>query len=412
MTGALARDPGSLRILAAFRHPTPYRDPLMDRVAALPGIDLEVLYLHEGFPQTPWEREALRHAHRFPRRFLEREMGGHEIAFHPGALARLASFRPHACILAAWSDPTMLALAAACRVLRIPYLLCSESFFESGLSGVAPWLRRPLRSAMIRGASAWLPTGTRARAWLSSQGADPARCHFFPTAPDARRWASEIDRLRATEPDLRAALGLPEDGVITFVGRLVDAKAPEILVDAYALLLDRGTPCRLVMVGDGPKRADLARHACAGRVDFRGFLQPRDVARMLAASDVFALPSRFETWGAAACEAMAAGLPAVLSDSVGSAPDLVGGLDAGAIVPANDAAALADALARLLAAPDRRTRLFHAARRRSIEWGHDLNLRSVVRALRDAGLPLHPATLALADAAIDAGGRPLEAAAA
>jgi glycosyltransferase involved in cell wall biosynthesis len=207
-------------------------------------------------------------------------------------------------------------------------------------------------------------------------------------------------------------VGLPGDGVIVFVGRLVDAKAPEILLEAFSRLLDRGVRCHLLMIGDGPRRAALHEHPVGKRVDFRGFLQPREVARMMAASDVFALPSRFETWGAAACEAMAAGLPAVLSDSVGCAPDLVGGHDAGAMVATEDPAALADALARLLAAPDRRTRLHEVARRRSIEWGHDLNLRSVVRALRDARLRLHPATLALADRVIDADAAPLEAVAA
>ena len=398
-----------LRILACYRHPTPYRDPLFDRVAALPGLDLEVLYLHEGFPQTPWEKEPLRHAHRFPRRFFEHERGGQQIAGHPGALGRLFSRRPDACVLSAWSDPTILALAEGCRLLGIPYVLGGESFLESGLSGMTPWVRRAVRDRMMRGARAWLPAGSRARDWFARCGADAARCHFFPTSPDARRWAAETDRVRAAEPDLRAKLGFPREPVIAFVARLVPAKAPEVLLSAAMLLEGRGVASRVVMVGDGPLREELQAHAGARLADFRGFLQPREVVRVLAAADVFVLPSRYEPWGAAACEAMAAGLPAVLSADVGCAPDLAGGCEAAAIVPTEDPVALADALQRLLAAPDRPTRLARLARRRSIEWGHDLNLRSFVRALRDVGLPLHPATAAIADAPIDPDGPPLGA---
>ena len=116
------------RVLAVFRHPTPYRDGLLDRVAALPDIDLEVLYLGRAFAQTPWSAGALEHRHRFPRGFLTRQVSGHDIAIHPGAIARLVTRRPDVAVLSGWSDPTVLTLALLCRILRIPYVLVVESF--------------------------------------------------------------------------------------------------------------------------------------------------------------------------------------------------------------------------------------------------------------------------------------------
>src|SRR5436190_21237317 len=107
----------------------------MDRVAALPGVDFEVLYLHEGFPQTPWAREPLAHRHEFPRRFFAHQRGVHEVALHPGAIWRVLRDRPDAVLLPAWSDPSVLLMGLACRMLGIPYLLAAESFEETGRGG-------------------------------------------------------------------------------------------------------------------------------------------------------------------------------------------------------------------------------------------------------------------------------------
>ena len=372
-------------MLAVFRHPAPYRDPLMDRLAAIPWLDLEVAYLAEGFAATPWEREPLRHAHVFPRG-IGVVAGGRELALHPSALALLRP-RPRAVVLSGWSDPTMLALMAACRTLSIPYVLVAESWHATGLARVPRGLAARVRRWAVSGASAWLPTGTRAKAYLESLGADPARSHFFPTSPDARRWAAFIDGIRGSEPGLRASLGLPADGVVAFVGRVVADKAPDVLLDAMGHLLKVRPGARLVLVGDGPLRERLMSHAAARAVQFPGFLQPREVARILAASDVLALPSRYETWGAIATEALAAGLPVVLSEAVGCAPDLLAGEGPpGVAVPVDDAEALAAALDLLLGVPPPRLELAARARQRGIVWGHDLNARSFVRALADAGV--------------------------
>lgn len=381
--------PEPFRVLAVFRHPTPYRDGLLDRAAAMPSLRLRVLYLARTFEQTPWEARPLAHEHAFPRGWLPRRVSGHEIAFHPSALRDLVTFRPRACVLSGWSDPTIVAMAFACRILRIPYALVIESHAATGRWTGAPrsfsaWLRR----VMVRGAASWLPAGSRAKEHAVSLGADPARCRFFPTAPDARALAEAVDAIREGEPDLRARSGVPESGVIAFIGRLVEDKAPEVLLDALGILAAR-RPCRLLVAGDGPMRERLERHPAARHATFLGFVQPRDVPRVLAMSDVLALPSRYETWGAVATEALAAGLPVVLSDRVGSAPDILAPPDPpGRIVPCEDAPALAAALESLLAGEGRGAGMRESARRRALEWAHDLNLASLRGALADCGWPL------------------------
>jgi glycosyltransferase involved in cell wall biosynthesis len=116
-------------------------------------------------------------------------------------------------------------------------------------------------------------------------------------------------------------------------------------------------------VGEGPERAALERrardHGILGAVRFAGAAP--DVPAWLGAADAFVLPSRVEGLSVALLEAMAAGVPVVATD-VGGTRDAAGG--AAVLVPAAHPLALADALAAILAEPDRARTLAEAGRRR------------------------------------------------
>jgi glycosyltransferase involved in cell wall biosynthesis len=141
---------------------------------------------------------------------------------------------------------------------------------------------------------------------------------------------------------------------VVSVGRL---KAPKDFATLAEALGRVRVPHRAVVIGDGPDRALLE-----GRVDLLG--ERDDVARQLAASDVFVLSSTSEGMPVSVLEAMAAGLPVVAS-AVGGIPELVG--ETALLVPPSDADALAEALDRLLADAELRRRLGAAARQRALE---------------------------------------------
>ncbi len=139
---------------------------------------------------------------------------------------------------------------------------------------------------------------------------------------------------------------------LMFVGRLepTEHKGFPTLVAALEILRERRSDWRLDVVGDGPSREDCAgRIAAAGlaeAVTFHGNLPKPAVASMMRASDVFVLPSRFETQGVVLLEAMASGLP-IVSTTAGAIPEVVSARD-GILVEPGDAPALADALDRVL----------------------------------------------------------------
>jgi colanic acid/amylovoran biosynthesis glycosyltransferase len=164
-----------------------------------------------------------------------------------------------------------------------------------------------------------------------------------------------------------------EPGALLAVGRLDPIKGFRHLVDACALLRDRGREFRCEVVGDGAERpaleARIARLRLADRVLLRGAQPEDEVKRLLGRASVFVLPSVVTADGnrdgipVALMEAMASGLP-VVSTPVSGIPEIVEAGVSGWLVPPGDARALADALEGLLADPLLRRRL--AARGRTV----------------------------------------------
>jgi glycosyltransferase involved in cell wall biosynthesis len=153
--------------------------------------------------------------------------------------------------------------------------------------------------------------------------------------------------------------------VVGAIGRLVPQKAMHVLVDATPALLEAHPGLRVLIVGDGPLRADLeaqaARLGVAGAIRFAGYQE--DVVSAYAAMDVFVLPSRDEGFGLVFLEAMAVGVPVVGTRVIGSEDAVEDGVT-GLLVSYADPAALAGAVRGILASPDLARRLRDTAAER------------------------------------------------
>lgn len=101
-----------------------------------------------------------------------------------------------------------------------------------------------------------------------------------------------------------------------FVGRFEDVKGIDILVDAWESLGSLRRDWTLTLVGNGSLKK---RFNNLSDIEVRDFLQPHDLVKMIDSTGCFVLPSRFEPWGVVVHEFAAAGLPLILSDSVGAA---------------------------------------------------------------------------------------------
>jgi glycosyltransferase involved in cell wall biosynthesis len=182
----------------------------------------------------------------------------------------------------------------------------------------------------------------------------------------------------------RVAVPTPggEGPLIGFAGRLVASKGVDVLLHAATLL---SVPARLLIIGDGPERIALEQMAhrlgLGGRICFAGFRS--DVRALLPALDLLVVPSRTDGSPLVVLEAMAAGLPVVVS-AVGGLPDQITHGQQGLLVPPDDSAALAIALTRLLGDAALRVRMGAAGRRRAANFSHDAMVDALQRVYVDA----------------------------
>jgi len=142
--------------------------------------------------------------------------------------------------------------------------------------------------------------------------------------------------------------------IILYVGRLSYEKNLSALARAFDQV--DGERAHLVLVGDGPARAELEAALGPRRATFTGYLHGRALAEAYASADVFAFPSMTETFGQAVNEAMASGLPVVAFDADG-VRDLVRHGETGYLIPPRDINAFARAIQRLVDVPDERASL-------------------------------------------------------
>ncbi len=164
--------------------------------------------------------------------------------------------------------------------------------------------------------------------------------------------------------ELSKALALPEHArVVTVVAYLTERKGHRYLLEAIAQLQPSFPDIVLLIVGDGPQKAELVRQAEAlGIKECTRFLGNRkDVPGILSLSEVAALPSLWEPFGLAALEAMAVETPVVVSRTGGLTEFVTQG-ESGYLVPPADAQALAESITRLLEDPAMRNRMGIAAR--------------------------------------------------
>jgi len=241
---------------------------------------------------------------------------------------------------------------------------------HQGAADTSPPGRVATELAVARSADRVLATCSDEVRELVRMGLPTDRATVVPCGVDAERFAPD-----ATGTSDRSSSGVPQHQRhrLVSVGRLVPRKGFGVVVEALAGLPDT----ELVIVGaeEGtddarPEQARLrelaARHGVVDRVHFAGQVRRAEMPALLRSADAVVCAPWYEPFGLVPLEAMACGVP-VVGTAVGGLLDTVVDGVTGTLVPAQDPAALRDALRTLLARPDQRGAFGEAGRRRVLE---------------------------------------------
>ena len=232
--------------------------------------------------------------------------------------------------------------------------------------------RATVRASVRRAAHIVVDSEYTRQDLLARYRPDPGRVSVAPLAIDP----AFATLLRET-PERRA-----DRPTVLVVGNVLPRKNLPVVARAVRLLKDRGEDVTLRVVGTvhptGRGDAEQARLLLGDDLTITGYVPVAQLAAELRGAHALAFPSLFEGFGLPALEAMAAGLPVVVSDRT-SLPEVVGG--AGLVVPAEQPEAWADALRRALGPESARLRALGTAHEAALDWA--VPAATVSRLLRE-----------------------------
>ncbi len=350
------------RLAVVISHPTQYYSPWFRWLAAHTDLHLHVFYLWNAgvnptrdpqFGNTfAWDVDLLSgYDHEFVPN-TSRSPGSDRFGGlrNPGLNTRLAAWRPDAVLLFGYNYATHLSLILWARLHGLPLIFRGDSHLLGREK--LPWGKRLPLALLYRQFSAFATVGEANRDYFRAFGVPGRKLFAVPHCVDAAHFTAK-EATRAEAARLRAPLGLNGKRIVLFAGKLVPAKQPRALLEAFLTLAP--VNAALVIVGEGEEHAALLALAATRpdvTVRFLPFANQSEMPARYLMADIFALPSRglYETWGLAVNEAMHLGVPCLVSDRVGCQRDLVTDGETGWVFRANEPADLREKLAVALAA--------------------------------------------------------------
>ena len=387
-----------MKALLALHRIGPYHDARFQ--AALAPLDLEVLETRPHSQEYPWSFEP---AGRYRRHALQGAAGPEQ---DPVARplerqlnAMLDALRPDVVLTVGWADRAYRQLLWQARRRHIPAVLIADSRWrDAQRQGFREWGKRLL----LRHYSAALVAGQDSRAYLLELG--------FPSAAIVQPW-DVVDNAFFAATAARAQIEAPQQAMVPHflcVGRAIPEKNLDGLLAAYATYQRQGGRWGLRLIGsggEGPHALALgeaiAQLPQPEQVRLEPFLNQDAIACAYGQASALVLASRKDTWGLVVNEAMAAGLPVIVSTACGCAADLITPAETGWLFdPAHPAQLIAALHGAQAQPPAERLAMLAAARRRLEAFSLDSFARGLEQAIHQAhGYPRFPrgaAFLALA----------------
>jgi glycosyltransferase involved in cell wall biosynthesis len=334
---------------------SPYRIPVFNALANQEDLNLHVVFLSVTDARLrQWRiyRDEIGFSYEVLRSCRWRA-GKHNVLLNWGLRRSLRKFSPDAIICGGYNYFSFWNASWWARRHAAELILWSESSRCDARAG-AGWVES-LKASFLAQCDRFVVPGSAAREYLKLLGSPSQSISIAPNAVDNGWFQSQASWIRARAPEFRILLGVPSRFLL-FAGRLVREKGVFDLLEAYAgLKADLRARVALVFAGDGTCRTELERRAkriSPGRVDFRGFLHREELACVYALAEGLILPTHSDTWGLVVNEAMACGLPIVVTSVAGCSSDLVRDGWNGYVVAPRDVENLHGAIDRLVRNPD------------------------------------------------------------
>ncbi len=234
-------------------------------------------------------------------------------------------------LIIGWNYKSALQAIYACRKYKIPILHRGDSNLLTSRSKIKLLAKYLPYKILLSKINYHLYVGKLNKEYLKYYGVKDNNLFFSPHFIDNNFFRSKLNKIENNNSHgiLRDKLGISRDSyVLIFVGKFINKKRPFDILKAVIKILNenRNIDIHVIFVGDGPLKSELINKSkeYSSRFHFTGFINQNDIYKYYFISDCLVLPSNnSETWGLVVNEAMACGLPVIVSNAVGSGYDMV-----------------------------------------------------------------------------------------
>lgn len=326
------------KILILSIYPAPYRMELISRFSDC--YDMDVFFEHSGGDErnAKWFSSG---------KFLTLDSENGRAAYQKINLSDYAFV-----LFYDYAGSASRKLIIQCKLKKIPYVINCDGVMMTPHGNP---LKDLYKRFLISGAALYLASGEHAKNYFLSFGAKEERIHFHPFSALVPEDFVDAPLMKEEKQTLRKKLGLPlEQKIAIGVGRFIPLKRYAELIEAWAKM---PTDCTLLLVGGGREEESyraIIKEKHLSNVILEPFHSPVELRDYYRAADLFVHPSSYEAWGLVINEAMASGLPVLVSDHCTGGLELVKNGENGYLIPMGDEVALCDRARALLEDPEKR----------------------------------------------------------
>ena len=324
-----------MRLAIIASHPIQYYAPWFKYIASI--VDVQVFYMEEDKRQGlaegefgtsfEWDVDLLEG---YKYTFLKNTSKNPGVNNFKGCdvpeiYSTLKKGKFDAVLVMGWYLKGFLQAIAACKIYKIPLLVRGDSKLESSNSGLKKIIKKIFYPLFLKFFDIILYVGEKNKEYLEYFGVPKTKLVFCPHFIDQGFFSKDLNNFNKTE--LIKKMNLSENSFkLLFVGKFIEIKKTMDILRAIKLIQNDDLQMELLLVGNGILDESLRNYYkknCNFKVHFLGFKNQTELPEIYYLSDALILPSQSETWGLVVNEAFALRTPAIVSNHVGCAPDLI-----------------------------------------------------------------------------------------
>lgn len=352
-----------MKIAVIATHPIQYQVPLWAELSALPGVKVSVYYaskhgLDEGHDPLygksfSWNIPLL---DGYDYKFLKSRKipilpDPTANLFPTGLIKELKKNPADVLLVHGYMNGAFLAAFLASKKLRIPIYMRSDSHLVGrDLDCIKERVKKLTLPILLRNISGFFAIGEWNKQYWLHYGVPANRIKTTLFSIDNDRFRNTLENGISKVANLKDKCGLVgKKRIFVYCGNLQKHKGIDLLLKAFAKVRSQENEVGLLIIGDGPER-HLVENKTVEKdgLCWVGFVNQNELPYYLAVGDLFVLPSRTEPWGLVVNEALASGLPCIVSSIAGCSVDLIVKSGGGSVFNAGKESELADTMTRAL----------------------------------------------------------------